>query len=146
MPSPFSPFYLQFKPETFSNACISGWNFVNNLANGVGWSRVVNRPTSPCPNPARTRPEPESISPNLARTRKLIWSPNHARKKRKVKLGLKNLVMLPNYVDYIFVLLRQKVLLKPELSPKFLLTLGPNPARTRREKRGPTYNSGLKPH
>ena len=35
--------------------------------------------------------------------------------------------MLPSYFDYIFVHLRQKVCLKPELSPKFLLTLGLNP-------------------
>ena len=51
--------------------------------------------------------------------------------------------MLPNYFDYIFAHLRQKVRLRPELSPKFLSTLGPNPARTRPEKPGPTYNSGL---
>ena len=38
----------------------------------------------------------------------------------KVKLGLKNLAMLPSYFDYIFVHLRQKVRLKPELNPKFL--------------------------
>ena len=51
--------------------------------------------------------------------------------------------MLPSYIDYIFVHLIQKVHLGPELSPKFLLTLGPNPARTRArpEKPGPTYNS-----
>ena len=78
---------------------------------GVQRSRVVNGPTSSSPNPkilARTRPEPENISPNPARIRKLIWSPNHARKNPKVKLGLKNLAMLPVYVDYIFVHLRQK--------------------------------------
>ena len=34
---------------------------------------------------------------------------------------------------YIFVHLRQKARLRPELSPKFLPTLGPNPARTRPE-------------
>ena len=38
----------------------------------------------------------------------------------KVKLGLKNLAMLPSYFDYIFVHLRQKVRLRPELNPKFL--------------------------
>ena len=39
--------------------------------------------------------------------------------------------------------LRQKARLRPELSPKFLSTSGPNPAwtRTRPEKPGPTYNS-----
>ena len=49
--------------------------------------------------------------------------------------------MLPSYFDYILVYLRQKARLGPELSPKFLSTLSPNPARTRLEKPGPTYNS-----
>ena len=41
--------------------------------------------------------------------------------------------------------LRQKARLRPELSPKLLLTLGPNPARTRTrpEKPGPAYNSDV---
>ena len=67
-------------------------------------------------------------------------------KKTKVKLDLKNLAMLPIYFDYIFVLLRQKIRLRPELSPKFLAILGSNPARTRArpEKPGPTYNSATK--
>ena len=55
---------------------------------------------------------------------------------------MKNLAMLPDYFDYIFVHLRQKVRLRPESSPKFLSTLSLNPARTRPEKPGPTYNSG----
>ena len=37
--------------------------------------------------------------------------------------------MLPSYFDYIFVHLRQKARLRPELSSKFLSTLGPNPTR-----------------
>ena len=51
--------------------------------------------------------------------------------------------MLPSYFDYAFVHLRQKVCLRPESSPQFLSTLGPNPVRirTRPEKSGPTYNS-----
>ena len=49
-------------------------------------------------------------------------------KNPKVKLDLKNLAMLPSYFDYICVHLRQKERLRPELSPKFLSTLGPNPA------------------
>ena len=64
-------------------------------------------------------------------------------KKAKVKLALKNLAKLPSYFDYIFVHRRQKIRLRPELSPKFLSILGPNPARTRSEKPGPTYNSAL---
>ena len=40
-------------------------------------------------------------------------------KQPKFKLGLKNLATLPHYFDYIFVHLRQKVRLKPELSGKF---------------------------
>ena len=59
-----------------------------------------------------------------------------------VKLGMKNLAMLPGYFDYIFVHLKQKIRLRLEFNPKFLSTLGPNPARTRPEKPGPTYNSG----
>ena len=51
--------------------------------------------------------------------------------------------MLPSYFDYIFVHLRQKARLRPELNPKFVSTLGPNPARTQPEQPGPTYNSGL---
>ena len=42
---------------------------------------------------------------------------------------MKNLAMLPSYFDYIFVHLRQKVRLRPQLSPKFLSTLGPDPPR-----------------
>ena len=53
-------------------------------------------------------------------------------KKTKVKLGLKNLAMLPSYFNYMFVHLTQKVRLRPELSPKFLSTLGPNPTRKAR--------------
>ena len=37
--------------------------------------------------------------------------------------------MLPSYVDYIFVHPRQKVRLRPKISPNFLSTLGPNPTR-----------------
>ena len=51
--------------------------------------------------------------------------------------------MLPSYFDYIFVHLKPKARLRSELSPKFLSTLGPNPARTqtRPEKPGPTDSS-----
>ena len=51
--------------------------------------------------------------------------------------------MLPSYLDYIFVHQRQKARLRPELIPKFLSTLGPNPARAQPEKPGLTYNSEL---
>ena len=40
--------------------------------------------------------------------------------------------MLPSYFDYIFVHLRQKLHLRPDLSPKFLSTLGPNPTQKAR--------------
>ena len=53
-------------------------------------------------------------------------------KNSKVKLGLKNLAMLPSYFDYIFVHLRQKARFRPELSLKFLSTLGPNPHLTKK--------------
>ena len=54
------------------------------------------------------------------------------KKTTKVKLGLKNLPMLPGYFDCIFEHLRPKVRLRPELSPKFLSTLTPNPNRKTR--------------
>ena len=55
-------------------------------------------------------------------------------KKPKIKLGLKNLAMLPSCFDYIFGHLRQKVRLRPELSPKFFSTLGPNPSPKRKAR------------
>ena len=55
------------------------------------------------------------------------------KKNEKIKLGTKNLAMLLSYFDYIFVHLRQKLRLRPELSRKFLSTSGPNPAQTRPE-------------
>ena len=53
-------------------------------------------------------------------------------KKPKIKLDLKNLAMLSSYFDYILVHLTQKAHLRPNLSPKFLSTLGPNPTRKAR--------------
>ena len=48
-------------------------------------------------------------------------------------MNLKNLSMLPSYFDYFFVHLRQKVRLKPELSPEIFVNFrpdpGPNPTR-----------------
>ena len=40
--------------------------------------------------------------------------------------------MLPSYFDYIFVHLKQEARLRPDLSPKFLSTSGPNPIRKAR--------------
>ena len=54
-------------------------------------------------------------------------------KKTKVNLGPKNLAMLPNFFDYIFVHQSQNARIKVELSPKFLSTLGSNPDQTRSE-------------
>ena len=50
----------------------------------------------------------------------------------KTNFGLKNLVMLPSHFDHIFEHLRQKARLRPELVPKFLPILGPNPTRKAR--------------
>ena len=58
-------------------------------------------------------------------------------------LRVKNLAMLPSYFDSIFVNLRQKERLRPELGPTFMSTLGPNLALTGPEKPGPPYNSSL---
>ena len=54
-------------------------------------------------------------------------------KNPQVNLGLKNLAMLSSYFDYIFVHLKQKASLRPDLSPKVLSALGPNPT----QKAGP---------
>ena len=86
----------------------------------LGWTRVVNGPTRSGPNPARTR--------------KLISSPNHARIKTNVNFGLKNLAILPSSFDHIFVHPRKKVRLRPELSPKVLSRLDPNPKPTRKAR------------
>ena len=45
---------------------------------------------------------------------------------------MKNLAMLSSYFEFIFVHLRQKVRLWPELSAEFLLTFGPNPTQKAR--------------
>ena len=87
------------------------------------WDRVVNRPTRSGQNPARTRKYKPEPGP------KTNLKPKSCPKKTKVKFGLKNLAMLPSYFDYILVHPRQKARLRPELSPKFLSTLGPNPIR-----------------
>ena len=55
-------------------------------------------------------------------------------KNPKVKLGLKNLAMSPSFLTIFLVHLRQKVRVRPELSPKFLSTLGPNPSQTRKAR------------
>ena len=57
--------------------------------------------------------------------------------RQRVKLGLKNLAMLPRYFDYIFVHLKQKVRLQPVFSPKFWSTLDSNPARTQTQTKNP---------
>ena len=44
-------------------------------------------------------------------------------------LDVKNLAMVPSCFNYIFVHLKQKARLRPDLSPKFLSISGPNPAR-----------------
>ena len=103
---------------------------VPKYSSGACWDRVVNGPTSSGVNFQELISRSSGVNP--ARTRKLIWSPNHARKNPKVKLGLKNLAILPNYFGYIFVQLKQKTRLRRELSPKFLSTLGPNPTRKAR--------------
>ena len=69
--------------------------------------------------------------------------PKSCPKNPKVKLDLRNLTMLPSYFYYIFVHLKQKARFRPKISPKFLSTLSPNPARTRPEKPGPTSNSAI---
>ena len=74
---------------------------------GIGpQTRVVNGPTSSSPGP-KTNLKLKSCP------KKLRWSFHSA--------------MLPSYFDYILVRLWQKARLRPELSAKFLSTLGPKP-------------------
>ena len=54
-------------------------------------------------------------------------------KKTKVNLGPKNLAMLPNFFDYIFVHQSQNARIRAKLSPKVLSALGTNPAQTHPE-------------
>ena len=78
-----------------------------------GWEpRVVNEPTSS----GRIRKYTPKPGPNS----KTNLNPKSCPKNPEAKLGLKNLAMLPSYFDYIFVHLRQKTRLRPELSTKFL--------------------------
>ena len=126
--------------------------FFNRLNRPVEESRPDRQPDRPF-DPTGFRPWPTSSGPNPARTRKYKpepgpnpktnFKPKSCPRKPKVKLGLKNLAMLPNYFGCIFMHLRQKVRLRPKLSPKFFSTSGLNPvrARTRPEKPGLTYNS-----
>ena len=88
---------------------------------------------------ARTRKFKPEPGPNPKTNLKSKSCP----KKTIVQLGLKNLAMLSIYFNYIFVHLKQKARLRPELSPKFLSTLDPKPARTRTRPKKPalTYNS-----
>ena len=88
----------------------------NNERNRVETGRLVR---------ARTRKFKPEPGPNP----KTNLKPKSCPKKPKVKIGLKNLTMLPSYFDYIFAHLRQKTRLRSELSPKSLSTLGPSPAR-----------------
>ena len=78
-----------------------------------------------CKRADKFRPEP---GPNP----KINLKPKSCQKNPKVKLGPKNIAILPSYFDKFFVHIRQKVRLRPELSPKFLSTLGPNPTRKAR--------------
>ena len=86
-------------------------------------------PTSSGPNPAPT----QKFKPEPGPSPKTNFKPTSCSRKPKVKLGLKNLAMLPNYFGYIFMHLRQKVRLRPKISPKFFSTSGTNPARSRLE-------------
>ena len=51
--------------------------------------------------------------------------------------------MLPSFLDYILVQLRKKSRFRPKSRPKFLLTLGPNPARTQIQSKSPAQFTTL---
>ena len=48
-------------------------------------------------------------------------------KNPKVKLGLKNLVMLPSYFDYISVHVRKKSTSQARIKPELFVNFGPEP-------------------
>ena len=81
----------------------------------TSYIRVVNGPTSSGPNQDRNRTYKPKSGPNP----KTNLMPKSCPKKTKVQLGLKNLAMLPSYFNYIFVRLRLKVRLKPEIFVNF---------------------------
>ena len=76
----------------------------NLIRRSTNCSRVVNGPTILGLNQAQAQKYKPEPGPNP----KTIFKPKSCPKKPKVKLGLKNLAMLPSYFDYIFVHLRQK--------------------------------------
>ena len=80
-----------------------------------------------CKRADKFRPDP---GPNP----KINLKPKSCLKNPKVELGLKNSAIVPSYFDYFFVHLRQKVRLRPKLSPTFWSTLGPNPNPTRKAR------------
>ena len=99
--------------------------------------RVVNGPTSSGPNPTQTRKYKPKPVPNPKtnlkpeETCKLSWSEKFS------------------YVAKLFRLYfcapKTKSTYQARVKPKILSTLGPNPARTRTKKPGPTFNSGSIP-
>ena len=52
--------------------------------------------------------------------------------KSEIQVGSKKFAILPSNFYNFFVHLKQKVRLRPELSPTFLSSLGPNPTRKAR--------------
>ena len=90
--------------------------------------RVVNWPTSLGPNPAR----------------KLIWGPNHARKKNESSIRSEKFSNVAKLFWLCFCATKTKSTSQARIiSLKFLSTLGPNPTRTPAKKPGPTYNPAL---
>ena len=56
---------------------------------------------------------------------KYSLTPNHAQTNLKVKVGLKNLALLPNYFDFIFVHLRQKSTSQARIKPEIFVIFRP---------------------
>ena len=66
-------------------------------------------------------------------------------KNPKVKFGLKNLAMMPNYFDYTFVQLRQKARLRARIKPYIFVNFRPEPGHEfepNPKKLSLTYNCG----
>ena len=61
-------------------------------------------------------------------------------KNPKVKLCLKNLAILPSYFDCIFVHLKQKERLRPELSPEIVVNFRYEPRANPNQNPNPNPN------
>ena len=84
-------------------------------------SRVENGPTGSGPNPDRTR----KYKPESGSNPKINLKPKSCPKKSESKVRSEKFSNIANLFLLFFVHVRQKIRLRPELSPTFLSTFGP---------------------